>query len=539
MLCLVANCSVVEGRFILNGVGAKYIKYMSKQKFKSKGGFILASIGAAVGLGNALRFPGLCAKYGGGAYLLIYFCALIILGIPMLNAELALGRKFGGGAPKCLESLKRGAGRIGWASCVNSLVTGLIYAGLAGWILTMAIKIAPLAAEAHNLSQNEIANYFFDGVLKARSDGVISGMSPLVFGGIAVALCAIFFCLRGGAGALAKAAKITVTVPVILLAFMAGRGLLYGNSATALRALFVPDFSKLSSPELWISALGQVFFSLSIVVGIMPAYGAYLPEGTNIFSCSLIIAAADFFVSVLASVVLFTTLYGCGLQGEIGQSGIITAFAVYPAAITQLFGGRVWLNAAAGIAFYASLAMIAIQAAVSMLEAFVAPFSEAFMIKRGRLAALVCVIGAGICAVFATTAGAAAVEISDAFINFYNILILGIAECVVFALGGKKSVALAGEINRFTRKLKMPEKFFGISVRILSPSVLSALTCFEVYRLVTNGLAFPLWLQICFGWGLSFIVFAAALIIARRALSPVPYKFRKPLKSLKINKNKA
>lgn len=500
---------------------------MSKQKFNSKGGFILASIGAAVGLGNALRFPGLCAKYGGGAYIFIYFIALIVLGIPLLNAELALGRKYKGGAPVCLSGLKPKAGAIGWASCANSLVTGLIYAGLAGWIIAMIVKIVPLSFSAPSLTRTEVSAYFFQNVLEARSDGVISDISPLVLAGTLLALAVIFFCLKGGAGALAKAAKVTVSVPVILLAFMAGRGLLYNNSAQALKALFLPDFSKLSSPELWLSALGQVFFSLSIVVGIMPAYGSYLPEGTNIFSCSLIIAAADFFVSVLASVVMFTTLYGCGLQSQIGQSGIITAFAVYPAAITQLFGERAVLNAIAGAAFYSSLAMIAVQAAVSMLEAFTSPFSQAFGIKRTRLAAAVCAVGAVVCAVFATSAGAVAVEISDAFINFYNILLLGIAECLVFAFSGKTAVSLADEVNRFTRKLKMPKRFFGISIRFLSPSVLAALTVMEIVRLVSNGLDFPLWLQISFGWGLSFIVFAAALIIFKLSQTEFPVRKRK------------
>ena len=89
---------------------------MSAEKFKSKKGFILASIGAAVGLGNALRFPGLCAKYGGGTFLFIYFIALIVLGIPLLNAEIALGRKLKGAAPTCMSALtsrrpKLGAGR--------------------------------------------------------------------------------------------------------------------------------------------------------------------------------------------------------------------------------------------------------------------------------------------------------------------------------------------------------------------------------------------------------------------------------------------
>lgn len=486
---------------------------MANQKFNSKGGFILASIGAAVGLGNALRFPGLCAKFGGGTYLFIYFIALIFLGVPMLNAELAMGRKFKGGAPVCLESLKKGGNKIGWACCINSLVTGLIYAGLAGWIIAMAVKIVPLSLSAPNMQQSEISGYFFKNVLKAQSDGVISSISPLVLCGTGLALVAVFFCLKGGAGALAKAAKVTVAAPVILLVFMAVRGMMYENSLKALSALFLPDFNALSNPELWLSALGQVFFSLSVAVGIMPAYGAYLPEGTNIFTCSLIIAAADFLVSMLASVVLFTTLYGCGLQGEIGQSGIITAFGVYPAAITRLFGGNAILNAICGVLFYFSLAMIAVQAAVSMAEAFAAPVCDAFGLNRGRVALIVCAVGAVICAVFATSAGVVIVEISDRFINFYNILFLGIAECIIL-LRSKQTNSLADEINKFTKKLKMPKKYFCLAVKFLSPAVLTSLTAYEVIRLILRGIDYPLWAQVGFGWGLSALIFAAALIIS-------------------------
>lgn len=483
--------------------------------FKSKSGFILASIGAAVGLGNAVRFPGMCAKYGGGTYLLIYFAALVILGIPLLNAEIALGRKFGGGAPKCMESLKRGAGRIGWASCANSAITALIYAGLAGWILATVVSIAPLSLSAPKLTQSEISGYFFDKVLKSRSDGVISGISPAVCGGIIIAWLIMFLCLKGGAGALAKAAKFTVVIPVILLTFMAGRGLLYDNAGAAISALFLPDFSHISSPELWLSALGQVFFSLSVAVGIMPAYGACLPKGVNIFSCSLIVAAADFFVSVLASVVLFTTLYGCGLQAEIGQSGIITAFAVYPVAITQLFGANTALNAVAGVMFYSSLAMIAIQAAVSMLEAFTAPFADAFGFARSKLCAVICSIGAAISLIYATSAAPMLVEISDRFINFYNILFLGIAECLIIGWCGNMR-DLTAEINKFCGRLKMPHRGLAVSVKLLSPSVLAALTVYEIVRLAMNGLDFPLWAQLGFGWGLSFLVFGAGLLIANK-----------------------
>lgn len=488
---------------------------MAKQKFKSKGSFILTCVGAAVGLGNALRFPGMCAKFGGGAYLFVYFIALIFLGVPLLNAEIALGRKYSGGAPECMQSLRRGGGKLGWASCVNSLVTAVIYAGLAGWLITMVIQIAPLSLG----ESKDVSGYFFNEVLNARDDGVISGISPLVAGGILVAWLLMFLCLSGGTDTLAKAAKFTVSTPVLLLLLMAGRGFLYPNAGEALSALFLPDFSAFADPELWLSALGQVFFSLSVAVGIMPAFGACLPEGTNVFSCSLAIAAADFAVSVLASVVMFTTLYGCGLQNQIGQSGILTAFAVYPAAICRLSTFPA-LNAAVGVLFYCSLCMMAVQAAVSMLEAFLSPLSESFNLKKRRTAACICAVGAGICLIYATSAGALIVNISDLFVNFYNVLLFCVAECL--AIGTSADLkGLPYEINRFSKRLKIPKRLFKVSVKFISPAVLLSLTAYEAMRLFKSGLSFPVWAQCGFGWGLSLLIVAAALILQKLSLPRV------------------
>ena len=483
------------------------------EKFKSKSGFILASVGASVGLGNALRFPGMCAKYGGGTYLFIYFAALLLLGVPLLNAEIALGRKYRGGAPRCLGALKRGGSGIGWISCVNSVFTAIIYAGLAGWIIAMAVKIGPLSFAAPRMSQTEISGYFFDKVLSAQADGALYKISPLVCGCVLAAWALMYFCLKGGANSLARAAKFTVIIPLLLLSFMAVRGLSFGNASVALSKLFVPDFSLIASPELWLNALGQVFFSLSVAVGIMPAYGEYLPENTNIFSCSLIIAAADFFVSVLASVALFTTLYGCGLQGEIGRSGIVTAFAVYPVAITRLFGSNAALNSACGVLFYASLAMMAVQSGTSMLEAFASSFSKKFGVSRKKLAVVICAVGAAVSLVYATSAGVVIVDLSDRFVNFYDVLILCAAECFTIGFCGELR-ALADEANMYARRLKLPPAVMKISIKFISPAVLSALTAFEIVRLCVNGLAYPPWAQVAFGWGLSLAVVLIGLAAA-------------------------
>lgn len=485
---------------------------MTQDRFKSRSGFIFASIGAAVGLGNALRFPGLCARYG-GAYLFVYAAALLLMGIPILNAEIALGRKFRAGAPKCMASLSHKAEPIGWASSFNSLFVAIIYAGILGWIIAMVIKIVPLSLNAPSLTQNQTSNYFFDEVLSPRGTPLSKIVCPAILGAWGL----MYLCLRGGARSLSKIAKFTVIIPVLLLAFMAGRGLLYENSGEALYRLFVPDFSRLSDGGLWINAMGQAFFSLSILVGVMPAYGAYLPEGTNIFRDSLVIAAADFSVSILSSVVLFTTLYGCGLEESISSSGIETAFAVYPVAITRIFGinGGV-ANGIAGILFYLSLAMMALQSSVSMIEAALNPLSEKLKIEKKKIAAVICIGGGAVCLIFSSKNAAAALDISDHFANYFNILILGVSECAVLGRFQKR-VNLAGEINRYSKRLKMPERYLTLSVKYLCPLVLSVLTVWGIYDLIASdgGLygGYPLWQQIIFGWTVSLAAGSSGFIL--------------------------
>ncbi len=486
------------------------IEHMAKDRFSSRGGFILACVGAAVGLGDSLRFPGLCAKYGGGTFMLIYIIALVLIGIPVLNAEIALGRKLRAGAPKCMASLHKKGEALGWASCFNSLGVAVLYAGMLGWIIAMLIKIVPLCINSTSMTRIETGAYFFDNVL---SDGI----SPLVLVCIIVAWLAMFFCLRNGADSLSKTAKFTVLIPVGLLTVMAIRGLIYTNSGQALYALFVPDFSALLDAELWLSAVGQVFFSLSVLVGIMPAYGAYLPDGESVLKDSLIIALSDFLVSVLSAVVLFTTLYGCGLEDKFSSSGIVTAFMVYPVALTQLFGaGNTVLNSVAGLLFYASLAMMALQSSASMVEAVANPVADKFALNKRKLVAVITLVGAAVCIVFSTGVGVVVLDVADHFLNYFNILLLGVFECALLGANVKK-INLAGEINRYSGKLRMGRKPLVFSLKYLSPAVLGMLFSWGICHLIfiDGGIygGYPVWAQVL-GWTLSLLVFLCGILIS-------------------------
>ena len=490
-------------------------------RFLSRGGFILACVGAAVGLGDSLRFPGLCAKYGGGTFMFIYIIALLLIGIPVLNAEIALGRKLRAGAPRCMASLNKRGEALGWASCFNSLGVAVLYAGMLGWIIAMLIKIVPLCKNSTSMTRAETGGYFFESVL--------SGFSPLVFVCIMAAWVMMYLCLKNGADSLSKTAKFTVLIPVVLLTVMAIRGLIYSNSGKALYALFVPDFSALADAELWLSAVGQVFFSLSVLVGIMPAYGAYLPDSESVFKDSLIIALSDFFVSVLSSVVLFTTLYGCGLENEFSSSGIVTAFMVYPVALTQLFGaGNTVLNTAAGVLFYLSLGMMALQSSASMVEAAANPLADKFSIDKRKIIRAVALIGAGICLVFACGIGLVVLDVADHFLNYFNILLLGVFECALLGMNVKR-MNLAAEINRYSGKLKMPQKPLIFSLKYLSPAVLSVLYIWGIYHLIfiDRGIygGYSVWAQVL-GWILSFSVFVCGIVIS------LNFKGRKTLQTL-------
>ena len=465
-------------------------------------------MGAAVGLGNALRFPGLCAKYGGGAFLIVYAAALAALGIPLLCAEIALGRKVRDGAPACMGSLVRGGEKLGWAQCANSAFTAVIYSGLAGWIAAQGLSSFKLClSEEYRARASE---FFFSEVLKAGGDGVISGISPLVSVCICLVWAAMFFCLKKGAKSLSGAARITVFAPMIFLSALAVRGLMYANSGEALSALFTPDFSAFSSPAMWADALGQVFFSLSLAVGIMPAFGACLPEKSRIFPSALVIAAADVSVSLISSVALFTTMYGCGLRGAVSDSGILTAFSAYPAAIANLFPDR-YLCGAAGALFYMSLAMMAVQSGASMLEAALSPLISRFGLSRGKTAGVACALLGASSLVYATTAGDVIVAVGDRFVNLYNVATLCAAECIFFALKGG---GLAGEVNRYCSRLKAPERFFGLSLRVLCPAVtvFFALTQWAGFFSSGAGGA-PPWAEFAFGWGLTLSAIAAGFAV--------------------------
>lgn len=400
-----------------------------------------------MGLGNSLRFPALCYRYGGGAFILAYLGVLVLSGVPLLCAELSLGRS-GEPFPQSLGGLARSAcggkraqragAAAGWAQCLNSAFVGLYYAAVAAYILYTGANILPVSLAGGGGAEELL----FVSALGCGSGNFC--LSPAVLL-LIVAVWAVFFLfLSGGRERLARAARMTVPVPFFFFLALAARGLMYENGSAALAALFVPDFSRWGDASLWGNALGQALFSLSLSAGIMPSFARLMPRNGSLPKSAAAIAAANFAGCLLSSAAFFTSLYGCGLREMAGESGLVAAFCVYPAALVKMFPDPLF-SGIFGILFYASLFLTALQSALSLLQAFVFPLAERKRLPQKTVAAGVCAVGLLCSSVFCTSLSQRALTLCDRMANGIVLPVLAAAECALFAVVLLKRTAAGGD----------------------------------------------------------------------------------------------
>ena len=489
-----------------------------RDKWKNRGAFILASIGSAVGLGNAWRFPGLCAKYGGGAFLFAYLICMVVLGIPLLMMETAIGRKAKGGAPKALRTVNKKAEPIGWASVANAFVILTYYAVVFAWCIMMCLLAYKFATSystpetASNLWMDSIGATFKTSFL---GDG--GNIKILLFICVIIAWGFIYGCIRNGASQVGKVVKYTVFLPILMLLILAVKGFINNPYlGEALSQLFVPKWSEFGDIELWVNAMGQSFYSLSIMMAIMYAYGSYLKDDSNIAVDSIIIAFSDLAISVLSGIVLFTTMYQTGQTvGDMSASGIATAFIIYPTAIVNLTSIGVF-NAIFGFVFYFMLCTLAIDSAFSILEGIATSVSDKFKTPKRKTTLIIAIIAAAISIVYITGAGVGYVDIVDNWTNQYTLIIIGLLETILIGWFFKPKKVLK-EINKNTNKFKMPRWWFETSVKFLAPLALSFLLVWQIVILIKNGFrydtSYNLAAEIIAGWLVTILVFSSGFFI--------------------------
>ena len=475
--------------------------------------FILAAVGSAVGLGNAWRFPNLAAKHGGGAFLLVYLLAMLIIGIPLLMMEISIGRKMKSGAPGALRKMNKKFEPIGWAATSNAFVIVTYYAVVFAWVIMMAVFSFKFFSMTGN---NEAAGGLFQELTKTTFD--IKGFDVIsipVLACLLVAWASVYYCIRNGTKSVEKIIKYLIFLPFLCLGFMAIKGITMPGALEGIRAFFVPNFHALANPELWTDAVGQVFYSMSVVMAIMIAYGSYLSNDTNIARDGFIIAFSDLAVSLLSGIVMFTTMYGTGMQDMLAQkSGVSLAFLVYPTAIVNLSGSGVF-NAIFGFVFYFCLCTLAIDSAFSLVEGISTAVADKFSVDRKKTTIAICVIAGIISLVYTTGGGLAILDIVDNWCNSFTLILVGVIESVAIGWFYKTGI-IVDEINTNSKRVKMPKIWFDIAIKVVAPVSLSVLFVWNIINLFTkqNGVyGYNLVSNILAGWVIFGLCMISGFII--------------------------
>ena len=490
-----------------------------RQHWTSRPAFIMAVVGSAVGLGNMWRFPYVVAKHGGGAFLIPYFVALFVAGIPIMMLEMGLGQMTQRGAPAALARINKRLEWIGWWGLLVGSVISFYYAVVMSWCWNYVVHSFWIMEWGW-----DTATFFKEEVLHLSQgpQDVTQIVWPIVFG-LAITWLCIFLIICKGVKVVSKVVMVTVPLPVLLLVILFIRGVsLPGAGPEQGLAYFLnPDWGKLfSDPDVWLDAFGQVFFSLSLGFGIMIAYASYEARRAEVTNNAVISSLADCATSFFAGFAVFSTLgFLAAVQGtdvaDIAKDGPILAFVTYPAAIYHMPGLQ-WLLS---LALFLALLSLGIDSAFSIVEGAVTGLADKWGVSQRAITGGFCLLGFFMGLPFCTDAGLFWLDIVDHWMNRYGLVAVGLAECL--------AVSLFFGVRRFRRFINDVSeirvgRWWDVLIGVVTPACLAFFLIWNLVRSITQPYpsekgAYPSWTILWGGWVpvLLVIVVAVGLMVVQ------------------------
>ncbi|MDF2547623.1 MAG: sodium:neurotransmitter symporter [Anaerosolibacter sp.] len=483
-----------------------------RDQWGSKLGFILAAVGSAVGLGNIWRYPYLLYSNGGGAFLIPYFFALFTAGIPLMILEYGLGHKYKGSTPLAMARANKKWEWLGWWPSINSFIILTYYSMILSWAVNYLYFSL---TQAWGTDTNA---FFFNDFLKLSSAPFdLGGMVwPIFFGITALWVINWFICYRGVSGGIEKLNKILLPTLIGIMVIIVIRGATLPGASLGLNKLFTPDWSKVMDPKVWIAAYGQVFFSLSLAMGVMMTYSSYLPEKTDINNTAFMTAFANSGFEFLSAIGVFGILgfmassQGVGID-EVASQSIGLAFVVFPKVFTMMGAfGKIF-----GVLFFACLVFAGLTSSVSLVEAFSSAIIDKTGMDRKKVVTLAAVGGYLVSIFYATGAGLYFLDIIDAFINSYGIVVVGLAEAVVIGwlLG-------PGQIREHTNAISYYSigKWWDVMIKFVTPTVLTFMLVQNIVNEIKSPYGgYPSLALAILGWGVIGLGILLSVVLSKKA----------------------
>lgn len=452
-------------------------KTKKRNAFNGSIGFVLAAAGSAVGLGNIWRFPYLAAKDGGGMFLFIYLILALTFGFTLLTAEIAIGRKTKQSPLTAYKKLHKKWKFLGVLACLVPIIILPYYCAIGGWVIKyFLVYLTGHGKEAAN------ADYF--------TEFISMDIQPIVFLAIFLFLVA-FIIFRGVNRGIEASSKIIMPLLILLVVIIAVFSLTISHTDAdnvtrtglqGLRIYTIPDFEGLTIKGFFtvlVDAMGQLFFSLSVAMGIMIAYGSYVKDDANLIKSINQIEIFDTLVAFLAGVMIIPAVFTFMGSEGLEASGPGLMFISLP----KVFSSMGTLGNVIGCLFFAMVLFAALTSAVSVMEAIVSSFMDQFHISRKKAAAIETVIaliaGIFVCLgynhfyfekILPNGAKAQILDIMDYISNSVLMPIVAIGTCILVGWVIKPKSIIDEVVKngeKFGRK-----KLFIITIKFVAPVLL-------------------------------------------------------------------
>lgn len=326
-----------------------------REQFGSRLGFVLVSAGCAVGLGNVWKFPYMCGQYGGAAFILIYLVFLVILGLPIIVCEFAVGRGSKKSIALAFTELEPEGGRwhhYRWFCMAGNYLLMMFYTMVCGWMLYYMVQMA--SGSLTGLSADQVGAAF---------NGMLASPGTMSLWMLVSIVLAFGICVLGLKNGVEKITKVMMLCLIVLMLVLAGHSVLLDGAGEGIRFYLVPDFARVKEAGIGtvvFGALSQAFFTLSIGIGAMAIFGSYLDHSRSLTGEAVQIVLLDTAVALMAGFIVIPACFAYGVEPDAGPSLL---FVTLPNVFNDMAGGRIW-----GTAFFAFMSFAALSTVIAVFE---------------------------------------------------------------------------------------------------------------------------------------------------------------------------
>lgn len=393
-----------------------------RERFSSRLGFILISAGCAIGLGNVWRFPYITGKYGGAAFVLIYLVFLIILGMPIMAMEFAVGRASRKSAARSFHVLEPKGTKWhieGYLAMLGNYLLMMFYTTVGGWMISYIFKMA--SGSFQGLAPDQVGGVFND---------MLASPDSMTFWMVVAVLLAFGICSMGLQNGVERITKIMMSFLLIILIVLCIRSVTLPGASAGLQFYLIPDFGKIVENglgEVIFAAMGQAFFTLSLGIGAMAIFGSYISRDRTLMGESVNICILDTIVALMAGLVIFPACFAFGVDPGEGP-GLV--FVTLPNIFNQMAAGRLW-----GTLFFIFMSFAALSTIIAVFENIISFGIDLWGWTRKKSAlvnlvlilvlSLPCVLGFNVWSDIAPLGAGSTIQDLEDFIVSNNLLPLG------------------------------------------------------------------------------------------------------------------